>query len=167
MSNFNKTNGRVNIMQPDLNVQFSFHDKIACDSKATDFRDAMKGNWYRTQLSDLFFSPANVQILQNGIRAGVFKMSQGQYVIGEQSENELRIIMRSVFLQYSQNLPTNIKEQIAKLNKYVLDYAVGQVYGEAQGYMKYKYDVSNMYEPIARPVLSKTNDKQLELKKWF
>ena len=39
MSNFNKTNGRVNIMQPDLNVQFSFHDKIAHDSKATDFRN--------------------------------------------------------------------------------------------------------------------------------
>ena len=33
--------------------------------------------------------------------------------------------------------------------------------------MKYKYDVSNMYEPIARPILSKTNDKQLLLKKWF
>lgn len=163
-----KTNGRVNIIQPDTSAIFKMQDRIPVGVNDFDYRgDAMKGNWYRTQLSDLFFSQANVQILQNGIRAGVYKMSQGQYVVGEQSEDELRIIMRSVFLQYSQNLPTNIKEQIAKLNYYVLDYAVGQVYGEAQGYMKYKYDVSNMYEPIARPVLSKTNDKQLELKKWF
>ena len=94
-------------------------------------------------------------------------MSNKQYIVGYQNEDELKIIMRSTFLQYSQNLPHNIKEQIGFLNKMVLDYAVGQVYGEAQGYMKYKYDASTMYEPIARPILSKANDKQLQLKKWF
>ena len=166
--NTQKTNGRVNIIQPDTSAIFKMQDRIPVGVNDFDYRgDAMKGNWYRTQLSDLFFSPENVQILQNGIRAGVYKMSHGQYVVGQQSQDELRIIMRSIFLQYSQNLPTNIKEQIALLNNYVLDYAVGQVYGEAQGYMKYKYDISNMYEPISRPIMSKNNDKQLQLKKWF
>jgi len=141
--NTQKTNGRVNIIQPDTSAIFKMQDRIPVGVNDFDYRgDAMKGNWYRTQLSDLFFSSANVQILQNGIRAGVYKMSQGQYLIGKQSDDELRIIMRSIFLQYSQNLPTNIKEQIAKLNKYVLDYAVRQVYGEAQGYMKYKLPIS-------------------------
>uniref|UniRef100_A0A6C0CQC1 Minor capsid protein P8 central region domain-containing protein n=1 Tax=viral metagenome TaxID=1070528 RepID=A0A6C0CQC1_9ZZZZ len=162
------SNGRVNIIQPDTSVVFQMQDRIPVGENDFDYRgDAVKGNWYRTQLSDAFFSAENVQILQNGIRAGVYKMSQGQYIIGTQSEDELRIVMRSIFLQYSQNLPTNIKEQIAKLNNLVLDYSVRQVYGSAQGYMKYKYDVSHMYEPIARPVMSKTNDKQLQLKKWF
>lgn len=166
--NTQTSNGRVNIIQPDTSVVFKMQDRIPVGVNDFDYRgDAMKGNWYRTQLSDLFFSPENMQIIQNGIRAGVFKMSHGQYVVGQQSPDELRIIMRSIFLQYSQNLPTNIKEQIALLNNYVLDYAVGQVYGEAQGYMKYKYDISNMYEPISRPIMSKNNDKQLQLKKWF
>ena len=31
MSNLQQPNGRVNILQPDPNIQFSFHDKIACD----------------------------------------------------------------------------------------------------------------------------------------
>lgn len=166
--NTQTSNGRVNIIQPDTSVVFKMQDRIPVGVNDFDYRgDAMKGNWYRTQLSDLFFSPENMQIIQNGIRAGVYKMSHGQYVVGQQSQDELRIIMRSIFLQYSQNLPTNIKEQIALLNNYVLDYAVGQVYGEAQGYMKYKYDISNMYEPISRPIMSKNNDKQLQLKKWF
>ena len=166
--NTQTSNGRVNIIQPDTSVVFKMQDRIPVGVNDFDYRgDAMKGNWYRTQLSDLFFSPENMQIIQNGIRAGVYKMSHGQYVVGHQSQDELRIIMRSIFLQYSQNLPTNIKEQIALLNNYVLDYAVGQVYGEAQGYMKYKYDISNMYEPISRPIMSKNNDKQLQLKKWF
>lgn len=161
-----KSNGRVDILSPNTNVLFSMKDRIVVDSQ-NDFRGAMTGNWYNTQLSDAFFSAKNIQIIQNGIRAGVYKMSNGQYVIGEQNPNELKIIMRSVFLQYSKNLPNNITEQIASLNNLVLDYAVRQVYGEAVGYMKYKYDTSNMYEPISRPVLSKTNDKQLVLKKWF
>lgn len=161
-----RPNGRVDILTPDTNVLFSMKDRIPTQTN-TDFRGAMTGNWYNTQLSDAFFSAKNIQIIQNGIRAGVYKMSNGQYIIGEQNPNELKVIMRSVFLQYSKNLSNNITQQIASLNNLVLDYAVGQVYGEAVGYMKYKYDTSHMYEPISRPVMSKTNDKQLILKKWF
>ena len=98
-------NGRVNIIQPDTSVVFKMQDRIPVGVNDFDYRgDAVKGNWYRTVLSDAFFSPQNVQILQNGIRAGVYKMSQGQYVIGQQSEDELRIVMRSIFLQYSQKI---------------------------------------------------------------
>jgi hypothetical protein len=75
--------------------------------------------------------------------------------------------MRSIFLQYSQNLPSNIPQQISTLNQYVLDYCVKFVYGEAQGYMKYKFDASTLVVPIALPILSKTNDKQLLLKNFF
>lgn len=161
-----KTNGRVDILSPDTNILFSMKDRIQVQTPS-DFRGAMTGNWYNTVLSDTFFSSKNIQILQNGIRAGVYEMSNKQYIIDEQNPNELKIIMRSVFLQYSRNLPDNIKQQIATLNSLVLDYAVKQVYGEAVSYMKYKYDSSTMYEPISHPVMSKTNDKQLILKKWF
>jgi hypothetical protein len=136
-------------------------------NQCSSFRDAMIGNWYDTKLSIAFFSAQNIKIIQNGIRAGVHHMSNGQYVIGEQNCDELKIVMRSIFLQNSKNLATGIPEQINALNKIVLDYSVKQVYGEAQGYMIYKKDVSTLVVPIAHPVLSYTNDKQLELKKWF
>jgi hypothetical protein len=161
------SNGRINILTYDKNnTMFKMKDSIPVNSKK-DFRGAMTGNWYNTALSDAYFSRENIQILQNGIRKGVYELSNKQFVICEQNEDELKIIMRSIFLQYSRNLKNNIKEQIKNLNKLVLDYAVNQVYGETIGYMKFKYDVSTMYEPISRPVLSRTNDKQLELKKWF
>jgi hypothetical protein len=158
-------NGRINIMTPNTNILFSMKDKIPHQSGG--FRDAMTGNWYNTILSDSFFSALNIQALQNGLRAGVYQRSNGQYLIGEQNSDELKIIMRSVFLQHSKNQPDHISKQINDLNKLVLDYAIGQVYGEAEGYMKYRHDVSNMYEPISRPVMSTTNDKQLILKKWY
>jgi len=164
----NKPNGRVDIITPDTSKLFAMKDKITPDGHAiTDFRGAMTGNWYNTPLSNAFFSAANIQALQNGLRAGVYHRSNGQYVIGEQDPDALKIIMRSIFLQYSANDPTNIPQQISTLNRLVLDYAVGQVYGEAEGYMKYIRDASQMYDPIARPVMSTVNDKQLVMKKWF
>ena len=167
MSNFNKANGRVNIMEPDPNVQFSFHDKIACDSKASDFRDAMKGNWKDSPLSLAFFSAQNIQSLQNGIRAGVYHKSKGQYVIGPQCVDTLKIIMRSTFLSYSANKMSDITGQIRALNKIVLDYCIPQVYGEAQGYVKYLEDASTLVVPIDRPVKVDVKNHTLQEKFWF
>lgn len=159
-------NGRVNIISPDTNALFAMKDKIQAGENM-DFRQAMTGNWYDTKLSDAFFSGQNIQALQNGLRAGVYKRSNNQYLISEQSPDELKIVMRSIFLQYSRNEAQGIPSQIAALNKLVLDYAIGQVYGAAEGYMKYKQDASTMYDPIAHPVMSAVKDKQLVLKKWF
>jgi len=165
MNNTN-SNGRVDIMGPNIPTLFSMSDRIPV-SQCSSFRDAMTGNWYDTQLSNTFFSKENITILQNGIRAGVYNKSNGQYVVGPQSCDELKIIMRSVFLQNSKNQLANIPQQIIALNKIVLDYAIKQVYSEAQSYMKYKRDASTIAVPLAHPIMSKTNDKQLIMKKWF
>ena len=161
-----RTNGRVNLMQPDTHTLFSMMDPISTDT-CTSYNNAMAGNWYNTELSTLYFSDKNIAALQFGIKQGVYRKSSGQYVIGNQSCDELKTVMRSVFLQYSKNNPTSILEQIRDLNSIVLEYAVNQVYGEAQGYMKYKYDVSTLVTPLSYPILSKTNDKQLFLKSFF
>lgn len=158
-------NGRVNIVSPNIDNLFNMKDKIP--KETFDYRDAMKGNWYKTKLSDLFFSKENIELLQNGLRAGVYRMSNNKYIIDKQDNDELKVIMRSIFLQNSKNKPDNITGQIEILNKLVLDYSIKQVYGEAQGYIKYKYDISTLAEPISHPTMSKLNDKQLQLKNWF
>jgi hypothetical protein len=163
----NKTNnGRVDIKTPNTSKLFQMYDKIPAN-QCTTFRSATEGLWDSTTLSQVFFSEQNIQIIQNGIRAGVYKKSNGQYVIGPQDCDSLKIIMRSVFLQYSANQPNNISEQITELNKIVLDYCIQQVYSEAQGYMTYVNDVSTLVVPIERPVMTSNNDRQLEFKTWF
>lgn len=159
-------NGRVNIKSPDTSALFQMYDKIPANQCVT-FRNATEGLWDETALSQAYFSQQNIQIVQNGIRAGVFKRSNGQYTIGPQDCDSLKTIMRSVFLQYSANQPTNITQQIEQLNKMVLDYCIQQVYSEAQGYMKYIDDASTLVVPLAHPVMTSNNDRQLELKSWF
>lgn len=163
----NNSNGRVNILGPNIDKRFSMSDSIPINSTKYSYRDAMTGNWYDTELSNAFFSGKNIQIIQNGIRAGVYNKSNHQYIVGEQSIDELQIIMRGIFLQYSKNLCQDIPGQIRELNKTVLEYSINQVYGEADGYMKYKRDASTLVVPITMPIMSSTYDKQLELKPWF
>jgi hypothetical protein len=159
-------NGRVDIKSPNTSALFKMYDKIPANQCVT-FRNATEGLWTSNSLSQAFFSQQNIQIIQNGIRAGVYHKSNGQYVIGPQDCDSLKIIMRSVFLQHAANQPTNINLQIAELNKIVLNYSIQQVYSEAQGYMKYIDDVSTLVVPIAPPVMANNTDRQLELKPWF
>jgi hypothetical protein len=156
----------VDIKSPNTSALFQMYDKIPANQCVT-FRNATEGLWTSNSLSQAFFSQQNIQIIQNGIRAGVYHKSNGQYVIGPQDCDSLKIIMRSVFLQYAANQPTNINLQVAELNKIVLNYCIQQVYSEAQGYMKYIDDVSTLVVPIAPPVMANNTDRQLELKPWF
>ena len=159
-------NGRVDIKSPDTSNLFAMFDKIPANQCAT-FRNPTEGLWDETYLSKAFFSQQNIQLLQNGIRAGVYNRSNNQYLIGPQDCDSLKIIMRSVYLQYSANQPNNITHQIEELNKIVLNYCIQQVYGEAQGYLKYIDDASTLVVPIAHPVMANNTDRTLELKTWF
>ena len=163
------SNGRVDIIhkQPDLCNLFAMYDKIPANQCST-FREPTLGLWNETPLSQAYFSEENIKIIQNGIRVGVYNNSNGQYIIGEQDCDSLKIIMRSVFLQHAANQPQNIAGQISELNKIVLDYCIYHVYSEAKGYMKYLHDVSTLVVPIAHPIQASQFDrKDFKLKPWF
>ena len=163
----NKTNnGRVDIKSPNTSTLFEMYDKIPANQCVT-FRNPTEGLWTDTQLSQAFFSQQNIQQLQNGIRAGVYHKSNGQYTIGPQDCDSLKIVMRSVYLQNAANQPNNITQQVAELNKIVLNYCIQQVYSEAQGYLKYIDDASTLVVPIAHPVMADNSDRELEFKTWF
>ena len=159
-------NGRVNILEPINNSIFQLYDKIPIDEKTTSYRNALTGNIEGNKLSKTFFSSGNILILQHGLMGGVHRSSGGRFQIGYQNQDTLKIIMRSIFLQHSSNLPTNITQQVEALNKLVLDYAIPQICGEAEGYVKYKNDVSTLPVPLNR-ALSTYSNNILELKNFF
>jgi hypothetical protein len=160
-----QSNGRVNILNYNPHDRFQLHDKIPT-GQSTSYHDALTGNWQNNILSDTFFSAGNIRILQNGLKAGVYKESNGRFIIGDQDEDTLKIIMRSIFLQHAANQKNNITGQVQHLNTLVLKYSIPQVYGEAQGYVKFKNDVSTLAVPMTRATSTYTNTT-LELKPWF
>ena len=64
-------------------------------------------------------------------------------------------------------MPTNITEQIVKLNNIVVGYAVKQIYSEAISYLKYKRDSSTMYSIMNHPTNSSNKNNTLELYKMI
>ena len=156
-----KSNGRIDLLHAPNPI--SLYDKPVYTSS---YSDAMTGNWADTPLSTSFFSPSNQQILQNGIRAGVYNMSNQKFVISQQSNPDLKMIMRAIFLEHSQNRLLHIREQIEELNQYVFKYCIPKIYGEAQGYLKYIQDASTLVVPLSNPVHTSL-DKTLELKTFF
>ena len=147
---------------------FSLHDKIPVDSKTSQYNDVLRGVWENNTLSNVFFRPNNIQIIQNGIRAGVYNQSNKRFKIGSQDSDVLLIIMRSIYIQHSANQPNNIMQQVEALNKIVLDYAIPQIMGEAKGYIRYKHDVSTLAVPMSRPgYMSMAGINTYKLNDWF
>ena len=166
--NLDKYNGRVNLLDnSDPEIMFKMQERIALKNKATTYCDATLGIWEENVISQLFFSAKNVQLLQNAIRAGVYKKSGNKFVIAPPSVDTLKIIMRSTYMQYAEHNPKDITAQIERLNGIVLDYAIPATYAEAVGYVKYCEDQSTLVVPLERPLNHDRQYKQLELKPWF
>ena len=93
-------------------------------------------------------------------------LEPGPGISSEPAGLEESLISPSLWLQNSRNLSSNITEQISALNKIVTDYCVPKLLGEAEGYLKFKNDVSTLAVPMTRPV-STYSSNTLELKKYF
>lgn len=161
-------NGRINLLEVDPKLRFQMSEKIATRNKATEYRDSLNGLWECNPLSDSYFSEQNVRALQEGLRKGVYEMSNGQFNIPPQNVDQLKIIMRSIYLQYATHSEQeSIYSQIERLNKLVLDYSVQFVYKETVGYLKYCQDQSTLVVPLDRPALVDRDFKPLEWKTWI
>lgn len=162
--NCSHNNGRVDILTADNKMHHLFTNN---NNVLSSYKDALKGTLEDNLLSKCYFCKDNIQIIQNAIRYGVYKKSHNKYIIKEQDVDTLKIIMRSIYLQNSKNQPDNITQQIKELNDIVIKYCVHQLYGEADGYIKYKRDVSTMSVPLSLPVSSSYKHKTLKLKQFF
>lgn len=114
------------------------------------YQDPLMGIQERTPVSSLFFNPRNVDTIQAELQYKVFKKTGIR--IGRQSDKEIKIVMRSVYLQESVNQTRNVKEQIAKLNESVLDYCVKNAASNALQHRQYIADASTMPIPMSHPV---------------
>lgn len=102
-------------------------------------------------LSKAYFSKENVEILQNQIRYNVWLKSDKKYIIGEQSTVELEIIMRSIYLQFSRNLPYKVKDQVKELNNILVHQVTGRIISNLYQYLGYLHRVETLPTPIELP----------------
>lgn len=141
-------NGRIDISE---NADASLYALFERGNGKSQFsREAIINVHPTTQLNDLFFSDKNIRILQLGIRNMVANLSQGEFQIGNQSEVELQVVMRAIYLSHAKHLPYDVVGQVRELNKQVIDYCVPRIMEEIRMFKYYKKDVSQLPMPMAR-----------------
>ena len=145
----NFLNGRVNALMPVNNYNFTATAEIPTESTA----NIISRNMNCTDVSAIFFSDNNVNLLQTGIYNKILNISAGKYNIGRQSDTDLKIIMRSIYFQYGKNTPNNIKEQVLDLNTRVIDWCVPEILSNIKQSDKYIMDISTMPIPLDRSIL--------------
>jgi hypothetical protein len=159
-------NGRIDLTQAPP-PQFLMSDKIP-STTSTSYQEALVGNEESSVLSKVFFSKENVERLQKLMQYNVYKKSNGQYQIGYQNEDTLKIMMRGIYLQNSHQVTGSVPQQIEQLDNYLLEYAVPQLMVEVKSYLKYRHDASTLVVPLEHPKnMTKKGEAPLEWKKWF
>jgi len=130
--------------------------------------DAIKGVFSSTPLSKLFFSRFNINLLQEGLKSMVFKKSCGKYVIGNQSEDELSMIMRAIFLEHGNHRGFDEKKQVLELNSKVLLYSVPRIISSIEQYYMYLKDISEgpSYWDRSGEATSIKGERSLENTRW-
>tara|TARA_Y200000002_G_C22606921_1_gene632068 strand:- start:662 stop:1132 length:471 start_codon:yes stop_codon:yes gene_type:complete len=119
------------------------------ENRKYEFKDSLKSINNKNILNQTFFSQKNIDMIQNAIINEIAKRTG--YSIGRQSELQLQIIMRSIFLQYAKNDPCNLKAQIIDLDKKVIEYSVDKITIEISQYLEYKNTINKMPTPLQHP----------------
>ena len=146
---------------PPSETQFSMYERVVRENKDTDFRSgSFNGYGYNAQTTDsdvatAFFSDTNMQVLQSGLRDGVYRMSNQQFSIPPQDPVQLTSIMRGMFYRYAARTAEDRRKptigQVEDLNDRVLKYVVPYLYHEAVAYYKFLLDQSSLVTPLALP----------------
>ena len=90
-------------------------------------------------------------MIQDKLRYTVWIASNKKFIIDRQSDTELELIMRSIYLQYAKNIPHNVKEQIIELNDLVVQDCVPNILSQVEQHVYYLFDASTQPVPLSLP----------------
>ena len=150
------SNGRVDNANT-LSPEYKGDPKAVMYDNTQEY--SLKGIITPNELSDYFFNPYNVSNIQRLIRYNVYK--ETDKVIDRQSEQEIFIIMRSIYLQYggkNSKDKDEFNKNIRDLNKRVVDYAVDNISSQLSQLDMYINDISRMPVPMAHPSYENKNN---------
>lgn len=145
--------GRENITSYNGGFPFElFREEKPVGESEYQYRETLSGVHEKSELNEAFFSVENTEQLQKDIIRLVNEATKGKVTIGKQSEENLIIIMRSIYLKHAKHLSTSLQAQICDLNNHVLKYAVPNIITNVKQYIGYIRDVNAPPSTIDRPL---------------
>ena len=128
--------GRVQLVEVGTDYKNPIVGEVSCPLKT------IEKTITPTPLVRAFFSKQNMKSLQSSLRRRIYEISKGEFLIGNQSDTDLVVVMRSIFCMMSRNVcGCSVDAQVVELNAEVLAYVVPDIYSRIQNYIGYRRDV--------------------------
>lgn len=103
--------------------------------------ESLRGVHSTNCVGTLYFSDLNRNAVHDAIRYQVYVQTKGEQVIGRQSDTELEVVMRSVYLQFCRHAAEDVVGQVRDLNARVIDFAVPTIIVSLRQYRGYQEDL--------------------------
>ena len=103
------------------------------------------------KLKQIFFSPENVKYIQEKM---IYEVSAttNKYKIPYQNEQDLRMIMETIYFDKTRNIGYDLNEQLSELNNYVVKFCVPLIINEIKVYLNYLDDINKPRKINTLPV---------------
>lgn len=111
-------------------------------------------------LENTFFSNDNITLINKQLIISVFKKTNGEYKIANQSAESLMIVMRYVFLEHARHLPYDIAGQIRELNCRVVGEILPNVITQISQRVEYLKTINEPRKLIPLPTNVNGGSKQ-------
>lgn len=141
----------------DTSMGYNFTDNLQNRNNNIKFesnqRLLTKGELCDDELSHIFYSDENVARVQKLLKQEVFLRTKGQFRLDEdQDENDILVVMKSVFDEYAKHLPYKIIHQVKALNKKTIEAIIPGVITNVKQTHAYLQEINGPIKPIDRPV---------------
>lgn len=118
-------------------------------------------------LEKYFFSKENIKLINKQLILTVYKKTNNNFLISEQKEDDLVIVMRYIFIEYSRNLLYNISGQIKELNCRVISDILPHIITNVEQHIGYLKDISTQPIGPPLPINTKNVNKTLPMLNTF
>lgn len=112
-------------------------------------RELLKGIECPTPLSEVFFHQSNIDLIQKAVIGRTYKLTG--VIIPAQDESNVKIVMRSVYLQLSPTLRGNLKANLKELDAVTIDEILADIIPTIQMQTHYETTINGPTSVIERP----------------
>jgi len=105
-----------------------------------------------SRLMDVFFSQANIDLINKQLVLTVYKKSNKKYRIPFQKKEDLMVVMRFVYDKDAKHLPFKIKEQIKQLNCSVVKEILPNILTQVEQNITYLENLDKPINPLPPPI---------------
>jgi len=105
-----------------------------------------------SSVANLFFSQDNMLRIQNKLKQEVLNRTNGKFIIDDQDNDDLYIVMNSIYLQYGLNKKTKIVHQVKDLNKKTILAILPDLISNIAQYYGYLNDINKPLQVGERPM---------------